>query len=226
MTAPPAVALSEDSTRFSVLGAISFSHLLNDMLQSLIVAIYPLLKGSFCLNFVQIGVITLCYQLCASILQPLIGSYTDRHPQSHSLSLGMSCTLIGLVDAGLGAELPAGARRRRPVGAGSAIFHPESSRIARLCSGGRHGLAQSLFQVGGKAGSALGPLLAAWIVLPAAGRAWHGSRSPPCLPLRCCGTSARGIGFIMSMHRPRASRTPEPPAPARPTGARSASCWC
>jgi FSR family fosmidomycin resistance protein-like MFS transporter len=166
MTVSAAVASPEDRTRFSVLGAISFSHLLNDMLQSLIVSIYPLLKGAFALNFVQIGLITLSYQVCASVLQPLIGSYTDRHPQSHSLSFGMGCTLVGLVTLAWAPTYALVLVGAALVGTGSAVFHPESSRIARLCSGGRHGLAQSIFQVGGTTGSALGPLLAAWIVLP------------------------------------------------------------
>src|SRR6202049_4046958 len=152
--------------RFNVLGAISFSHFLNDMMQSLIISIYPLLKGEFHLSFVQIGTITLTYQACASLLQPLIGVYTDKHPKPYSLSVGMCFTLIGMVTLAFtpnyGSVLAAAAL----IGAGSAIFHPESSRIARLASGGRHGLAQSIFQVGGNAGSAMGPLLAAWIILP------------------------------------------------------------
>ena len=153
-------------TRFNLLGALSFSHFLNDMMQSLIVSIYPLLKGEFHLSFVQIGAITLTYQICASLLQPLIGIYTDKHPKPYSLSVGMCFTLIGIVTLAFaptyGSVLVAAAL----IGAGSAIFHPESSRIARLASGGRHGLAQSIFQVGGNAGSAMGPLLAAWIILP------------------------------------------------------------
>jgi FSR family fosmidomycin resistance protein-like MFS transporter len=153
-------------TRYKVLGAISFSHFLNDMIQSLIVAIYPLLKGEFALSFVQIGTITLTYQVCASVLQPLIGAYTDKHPQPHSLSVGMCSTLIGLVTLGLAPNYMSVLIAAAFVGAGSAIFHPESSRIARLASGGRHGLAQSIFQVGGSAGSAIGPLLAAWIIIP------------------------------------------------------------
>ncbi len=155
-----------EPTAFRVLGALSFSHFLNDMIQSLILAIYPLLKGTFSLSFAQIGLITLTYQLTASLLQPLIGLYTDRHPQPRSLSIGMASTLCGLVllafAPSFGVLLVAAAL----VGTGSSIFHPESSRIARMASGGRHGLAQSIFQVGGNAGSAAGPLLAAWIVIP------------------------------------------------------------
>ena len=153
-------------TRFNLLGALSFSHFLNDMMQSLIVAIYPLLKGEFHLSFVQIGTITLTYQACASLLQPIIGIYTDKHPKPYSLSAGMCFTLIGIVTLAFAPNYPSVLAAAALIGAGSAIFHPESSRIARLASGGRHGLAQSIFQVGGNAGSAMGPLLAAWIILP------------------------------------------------------------
>ncbi len=162
----PTTAAPADTTRFKILGAISFSHFLNDMIQSLIVAIYPLLKGSFQLSFVQIGLITFTYQLCASLLQPLVGAYTDRHPQAHSLSFGMSLTLIGMVTLAFAPDYATVLLAAALIGCGSAIFHPESSRIARLASGGRHGLAQSIFQVGGNTGSATGPLLAAWIILP------------------------------------------------------------
>ena len=158
-------------TRFKVLGAISFSHFLNDMIQSLIISIYPLLKGEFNLTFVQIGAISLTYQVCASVLQPLIGIYTDKHPKPFSLSISMGFTLIGLLTLALAPNYGSVLAAAALVGAGSSIFHPESSRIARLASGGRHGLAQSIFQVGGNAGSATGPLLAAWIIIP------HGQRS-------------------------------------------------
>ncbi len=155
-----------DQTRFRVLGAISFSHFLNDMIQSLILAIYPLLKGEFSLSFVQIGLITLTYQITASLLQPLVGLYTDKHPKPYSLAFGMGATLVGLlllsVAPSFGIVLVAAAL----VGTGSSVFHPESSRIARMASGGQHGLAQAIFQVGGSMGSAVGPLLAAAIVIP------------------------------------------------------------
>jgi MFS transporter, FSR family, fosmidomycin resistance protein len=154
------------ATRFNMLGALSFSHFLNDMMQSLIVSIYPLLKGEFSLSFVQIGTITLTYQICASLLQPLIGIYTDKHPQPYSLSAGMCFTMVGIVTLAFAPSYTSVLAAAALIGAGSAIFHPESSRIARLASGGRHGLAQSIFQVGGNAGSAMGPLLAAWIILP------------------------------------------------------------
>jgi MFS transporter, FSR family, fosmidomycin resistance protein len=152
--------------RFNVLGALSFSHFLNDMMQSLIISIYPLLKGEFHLSFAQIGAITLTYQICASLLQPLIGVYTDKHPQPYSLSAGMCFTLVGMVILAFAPNYVSVLAAAALIGAGSSIFHPESSRIARLASGGRHGLAQSIFQVGGNAGSAMGPLLAAWIIIP------------------------------------------------------------
>jgi FSR family fosmidomycin resistance protein-like MFS transporter len=153
-------------TRFRVLGAISFSHFLNDMIQSLILAIYPLLKNDFKLSFAQIGLITLTFQLTASVLQPFIGMYTDRHPQPRALSIGMGFTLIGLLLLSVAPNYGTVILAAALVGSGSSIFHPESSRVARLASGGQHGLAQSIFQVGGNAGSSVGPLLAAWIIIP------------------------------------------------------------
>src|SRR5271170_4242201 len=162
--APADIPLAQP--RFNVLGAISFSHFLNDMMQSLIISIYPLLKGEFHLSFAQIGAITLTYQICASVLQPVIGAYTDKHPKPYSLSVGMGFTLIGILTLAFAPSYPVVLAAAALIGAGSSIFHPESSRIARLASGGRHGLAQSIFQVGGNAGSAMGPLLAAWIIIP------------------------------------------------------------
>src|SRR5271170_1383876 len=162
--APADIPLAQP--RFNVLGAISFSHFLNDMMQSLIISIYPLLKGEFHLSFAQIGAITLTYQICASLLQPVIGAYTDKHPQPYSLSAGMCFTLVGMLTLAFAPNYASVLAAAALIGAGSSIFHPESSRIARLASGGRHGLAQSIFQVGGNAGSAMGPLLAAWIIIP------------------------------------------------------------
>jgi len=153
-------------TRFKVLGAIGFSHFLNDMLQSLIPAIYPILKSAFVLSFGQIGLLTLTYQITASLLQPLVGFYTDRHPKPYSLSIGMGCTLSGLLLLAFAPSYAALLTAAALVGMGSSIFHPESSRIARVASGGQYGLAQAIFQVGGNAGTALGPLLAACIVIP------------------------------------------------------------
>src|SRR6267143_2068297 len=153
---------SGEKTVFKILLTISFCHLLNDTLQSLIPAIYPLLKNSFHLDFGQVGLIALTLQLTASILQPLVGLYTDRRPQPYSLAVGMGISLAGLLALApsYGTVLIAAAL----VGTGSAVFHPESSRVARMASGGQHGMAQSLFQVGGNAGSALGPLLAAFVL--------------------------------------------------------------
>ena len=155
-----------DGTRYRVLGALSFSHFLNDMMQSLILAIYPQLKGDFSLSYAQIGVITLMFQLTASLLQPLIGSYTDKHPQPRALSIGMGFTLVGLLVLAVAPNYAMVLVAAALVGTGSAIFHPESSRMARLASGGRHGFAQSIFQVGGSAGQAMGPLAAAWVIIP------------------------------------------------------------
>jgi FSR family fosmidomycin resistance protein-like MFS transporter len=147
-------------TVFKILLSISFCHLLNDTLQSLIPAIYPLLKSSFHLDFGQVGLIALTVQLTASLLQPLVGLYTDRRPQPYSLAVGMSITMIGLLAFAMAPSYGTILAAAAFVGIGSAIFHPESSRVARMASGGQHGMAQSLFQVGGNAGSALGPLLA------------------------------------------------------------------
>jgi FSR family fosmidomycin resistance protein-like MFS transporter len=151
---------------FKVLGAISVCHLVNDMLSSLLPAIYPLLKTSFNLNFAQIGLITLTYQTTASLLQPLIGYYTDKNPRPYSLPVGMGASLVGLILLSLAHTFPALLVAAALVGTGSSVFHPESSRVARMASGGQHGLAQSLFQVGGNAGLSLGPLLAAFFVMP------------------------------------------------------------
>lgn len=153
-----------EKTALSVLLAISFSHLLNDTIQSLIPAIYPLVKESFHLNFTQIGLITFTFQLVASLLQPAVGFYTDRKPKPYSLAAGMILTLIGLVVLAFANHFSLLLVAVALVGMGSAVFHPESSRIAHLASGGRHGFAQSIFQVGGNAGSSFGPLLAALVV--------------------------------------------------------------
>jgi FSR family fosmidomycin resistance protein-like MFS transporter len=140
--------------------------MLNDMIQSLLPAIYPLLKSSFALDFGQIGLITLTFQITASLLQPMIGMLTDRHPKPYSLVIGMGSTLVGLLLLSQAPSFTMLLIAAALIGTGSAVFHPESSRIARLASGGRHGLAQSVFQVGGNLGSAMGPLLAAFIIMP------------------------------------------------------------
>ncbi|WP_130620460.1 MFS transporter [Dyella amyloliquefaciens] len=159
-------ARTEHGTEFRILGAISFSHLLNDMIQSLILAIYPILKDGFHLSFAQVGLITLTYQLTASLLQPAVGMITDKKPMPYSLPIGMGFTLCGLLLLATAPNFAVLLVAAALVGTGSSVFHPESSRVARMASGGRHGLAQSLFQVGGNTGASLGPLLAAWIIVP------------------------------------------------------------
>ncbi len=164
--APPMGLNATQTSAFGILFALSFSHLLNDSIQALIPALYPLFKESFHLTFTQIGLITLTFQMAGSIFQPVVGLYTDRHPKPYSLVAGMGLTLCGLIMLALAPAYPMVLLAAGTVGLGSAVFHPESSRMARLASGGRHGFAQSLFQVGGNAGTSLGPLLAAWIIVP------------------------------------------------------------
>ncbi len=151
---------------FAILVGLSCSHLLNDLMQSLLSAIYPLLKSELNLDFGQIGLITLAFQLTASLLQPVVGLYTDRRPSPFSLPVGMASTLAGLLLLSMAHSFGMVLVAAALIGAGSSIFHPEASRVARLASGGRHGFAQSIFQVGGNAGSAIGPLAAALIVVP------------------------------------------------------------
>lgn len=159
---PPRVA----GPVMAILLAVSFSHLLNDTIQAVIPAIYPLLKESFSLTFGQVGLITLTFQLTASIFQPLVGLYADHNPVPYSLAVGMGITLIGLIVLAVAGSFGWLLVAAGFVGLGSSIFHPEASRVARMASGGLHGFAQSLFQVGGNAGSSFGPLLAAAIVVP------------------------------------------------------------
>lgn len=155
-----------ETTLFAMLVALSFAHVLNDMVQSLLPAIYPIIKASYALDFGQIGLITLSFQLTASFLQPFVGLYTDRHPRPYSLAIGMGFTLCGLLLLAVAHQFSMLLAAAALIGIGSSVFHPEASRIARMASGGQHGLAQSLFQVGGNLGAATGPLLAAFIVAP------------------------------------------------------------
>ena len=155
-----------EKTVFPVLLALSFSHLINDTIQSLIPAIYPLVKDSLHLTFGQIGLITLTYQLTASLLQPLVGLYTDKNPKPYSLAIGMGFTLLGLISLSQAHHFYLVLLSVGLVGIGSSVFHPEASRLAYMASGGKHGMAQSLFQLGGNAGSSLGPLFAAMIIVP------------------------------------------------------------
>ena len=153
-------------TAVAVLAAISFCHLLNDMMQSLLPALYPMLKSSYHMSFGQIGLLTFTFQFTASILQPLVGAMADRTPRPYSLATGMAFSLAGLLLLAFAASYALLLVAAALIGTGSSVFHPESSRVARMASGGRHGLAQSVFQVGGNLGSSCGPLLAAFIVLP------------------------------------------------------------
>ena len=165
-TATLSPAQTAGRTTFSILAAISFCHLLNDMMQSLLPALYPMLKSSYALSFGEIGILTFTYQITASLLQPVIGLFTDRSPKPYSLAVGMGFTLVGLGLLAMAQTYSLLLLAAALVGTGSSVFHPESSRVARMASGGRHGLAQSVFQVGGNVGSAVGPLVAAFIVLP------------------------------------------------------------
>ncbi|PDT85531.1 MFS transporter [Sinorhizobium sp. BJ1] len=166
MSSVTAGSINPEKTAFSVILAVSFCHMLNDIMQSLLTALYPLLKANYALDFVQIGLLTFTFQVTASMLQPAVGIVTDRWALPYTLPLAMLSTCSGLILLAHADHFWMLLLAASLIGVGSAIFHPESSRVARLASGGRHGLAQSLFQVGGNAGSALGPLLAAFIVLP------------------------------------------------------------
>jgi FSR family fosmidomycin resistance protein-like MFS transporter len=153
-------------TVYSILFSISFAHLLNDLLQAVIPAAYPILKDNYNLSFTQIGLITFSYQMAASILQPFVGFYTDKHPKPYSQIFGMLFTLSGIVLLSYASSFPIILVSVILVGIGSSIFHPEASRVSYLASGGKRGLAQSIFQIGGNTGTAIGPLLIAWIVVP------------------------------------------------------------
>jgi FSR family fosmidomycin resistance protein-like MFS transporter len=204
-----------DATAFAVLGAISFCHLLNDTIQSLLPAIYPILKSSFGLTFSQIGMMTLALMVTASLLQPIVGLYTDHRPTPYSLVVGMGFSLVGLILLSMARTFGALLGAASLVGVGSAVFHPESSRVARMASGGRHGLAQSLFQVGGNVGSSFGPLLAAFLVVP------RGQSSIVwCSLLALVGMAVLWkVGGWYRTRRPVASRSPaRGTAPDRPVG--------
>ncbi|MCD5361273.1 MFS transporter [Chromobacterium aquaticum] len=215
MTTAAASAPDQDSTRFRVLGAISFSHFLNDMLQSLLLAIYPLLKGNYQLSFAEIGLMTLTYQCTASLLQPLVGLYTDKKPMPYSLVLGMGATLCGLLLLSSAGSFPLLLLAAALVGTGSSVFHPESSRVARMASGGRPGLAQSIFQVGGNAGSASGPLLAALIVIPLGqgSIAWFGLAA--LLAMAVLFKIGQWYSHQQRKAKAAAATTPPPLSPAR-----------
>jgi FSR family fosmidomycin resistance protein-like MFS transporter len=218
-SAPPEAAIAPVArTAFGILLAISFCHVLNDMMQSLLPALYPMLKSSYELSYAQIGLLTFTFQITASLLQPVIGSYTDRRPRPYSLAAGMGFTLAGLTLLAFARNFPLLLLAAALIGSGSSVFHPESSRVARMASGGRHGLAQSVFQVGGNVGSATGPLLAAFIVLP------HGQSSVAWFSLAALLGIAvlYNVGHWYKTHglarlKPRAAAAAARPAPPRQT---------
>ncbi len=200
----PSLTGTGDTTLFAMLLALSLSHLLNDTVQSLLPAIYPIIKDSYHLDFWQIGLITLAFQMTGSLLQPFVGLYTDRHPKPYSLPVGMGFTLIGLVLLAIAHDFATIVAAAALIGVGSSVFHPEASRVARMASGGQHGMAQSLFQVGGNAGAATGPLLAAFIIVP------HGQQSVAWLSL--VPLVAIGLLFMISRwYAGRLAATPHRP---------------
>ena len=203
------VRVSAERTVFPVLFAIAFSHLLNDTVQSLIPAIYPLVKESFQLNYAQIGLITLTFQLTASILQPLVGHWTDKRPQPFALVAGMGSTLLGLVVLSQATTFPMIIAAVAFVGVGSSIFHPEASRMAYMASGGRRALSQSVFQLGGNAGSALGPLLAALIIVPLGQATVGWFVVLPLIAMVVLWRVGRWYLRIMAIHAHRGPRNPK-----------------
>ena len=156
----------KNSTKFNILALVSIGHFLNDTMQSLMIAIYPMLKNEFTLTFTQIGLITLFYNISGSLLQPLVGFYTDKYHKPYFLTFSIVSTFCGLISLAFAPNFYFILMSAVLIGIGSSIFHPEASRIARMASGGRHGLSQSIFQIGGNMGSAVGPLIAVWLVLP------------------------------------------------------------
>ncbi len=183
--ADPKTSAPAAGVAFPVLIALSFCHMLNDMMQSLISALYPMLKADFNLDFTQIGLITLTFQLTAALLQPLVGMYTDRRPQPYSLAVGMGSTLVGLVLLSVAHSYPMVLFSAAMVGVGSSVFHPESSRVARAASGGRYGLAQSLFQVGGTPARRSARCWRHWWCCRAGRAPSPGSPAPPCWACSC-----------------------------------------
>ncbi len=204
-------APAQPGVAMGVLAAVSTSHMINDMMQSLILALYPILKGGFNLSFSQIGLITLTYQLTASMFQPLIGLYTDRRPVAYALPVGMTFTLCGLLLLAYAPTYSLLLVASGLIGTGSSIFHPESSRVARAASGGRYGFAQSFFQVGGNTGSALGPLAAAAVIAP------FGQHSVAWF----CGVALVGITLLTGVSRWHAGHRIAFPHGARPVAASS-----
>ncbi|MEZ5493410.1 MAG: MFS transporter [Pseudomonadales bacterium] len=166
MNTSPVAQATSSRVSFGILGAISVTHFINDMMQSVLLALYPVLQGKFHLSFAQVGFITVAFQFSASLMQPVVGRFTDRRPMPYSLPIGMGFTLCGLLLLSQAWNFPCVLVAAILIGMGSSVFHPESSRVARMASAGQHGLAQSIFQVGGNAGTAIGPLLAAAFIVP------------------------------------------------------------
>jgi FSR family fosmidomycin resistance protein-like MFS transporter len=212
-SAIPTPGQHEHATLFRVLTAISLCHLLNDLVQSLVPSMYPILKTSFHLNFTQIGFITLTYQITASLLQPFVGHFTDKRPMPYSLAVGGTFSLMGLLLLAFAPSFGVLLTAASLLGVGSAVFHPEASRVARLASGGRHGFAQSFFQVGGNTGSAVGPLLAALIILPRgqAGASWFSIAALAGIVILI------GVGRWYKGHQEQLRRNPRPVAPEQST---------
>jgi FSR family fosmidomycin resistance protein-like MFS transporter len=192
MPASPRAGSGANGTTFAVILSLSFCHLLNDMMQSLVPALYPILKDNYALTFGQVGFITLAFQCTASMLQPLVGLYTDRKPQPYSLMAGMGFTLTGLLLMSQAGSYPLILLAAALIGMGSSVFHPEASRVARMAAGGRYGLAQSLFQVGGNMGSVAGPLLVAMLVLFQVGH-WYKARRAEQKPVVRKAAGASGV---------------------------------
>ena len=199
----------------AVLVALSVTHLLNDMIQSLIPAIYPIIKVAYQLDYGQIGLITLAFQISASLLQPAVGFYTDKHPMPYSMIVGMGCSLVGLIGLAYASSYGLLLVAAACVGVGSSIFHPEATRLARNASGGRHGLAQGIFQVGGQTGGALGPLLAAFVIVPLGQRSlsWFSIAALIAMGLMAW-IAGRHAG--MAPRRTQSAGLVHPPAPAGP----------
>ena len=215
---------TETGTVYPILFMISITHLLNDMMQSVIPAVYPLLKEKFGFTFAQIGIITLVFQMTSSLLQPFIGLYADRHPRPYSLAAGMCFTLLGLFTLSVAPGFVPILLAVGLIGCGSSVFHPESPRVAQLASGGRKGLAQSIFQVGGNAGGAMGPLLAALVVIPfgQASIGWFALAAILAILI------LTRIGNCINFASPSPQTTPQQPQRPRHTtweNAKSASPW-
>ena len=202
---------------FPILVSLGFCHLLNDLMQSLIPALYPMLKQQLHLDFTQIGMITLAFQLTASLLQPSIGIYTDRKPQPYSLAIGMGSTFCGLILLSMASDYVTVLFAAALVGTGSAVFHPEASRVARMASGGRYGFAQSIFQVGGNLGGAVGPLLAAFIVLPRGQGAIAWVSLAALLAMAVLTRVGMWYAAHVASQKPAKKPVP-PPASSQPTG--------